>query len=127
MSDNLASTFAELEALVSHHEGKLLDYWLLLGCMGVEANDGLDSALEPVVLGQELALINDPMAVCMGKVGGTKVCLERDCRVRAHQQKVVINFGRFLLVRAPGRGEIAFCQPCLSTEDICPRGASMNS
>ena len=114
MSDDLASMFAELAA---HHEGKSLDFGLSPGCMGVDANDGLDSALKPVVLGQELALINDPMAVCMGKLGGTKVCL-----AQAHQhQKVIIGFSRFLLVRAPGRGENAFCQPCLSAEDMTER------
>lgn len=90
--------------------------------MGVDTNDGvLDLALEPMVLGQELALINDPMEVCMGKVGGIKVCLERDCNIRAHQQKVVMNYSRFLLVQAQGRRETAFCQPCLSVEDMSER------
>ena len=121
MSDNVASTYAELPELASRNYGKLLNFGLSPGCMGVGANNGLDSALEPVILGQQLALINDPMSVCMGKVGGTKVCLEQDCRARAHQQKVVIDFSRFLLVRAPGRGDIAFCQPCLSAENMLER------
>ena len=120
MSDDLALTFAELSELVACPEGKSLDFGLLPGCMGFDANDGLDSALEPVVLGQELALMNDPMAVCMGKVGGTKVCLAQDCTVQAHQ-KVVIGFSWFLLVWAPGYGENAFCQPCLSAEDMTER------
>ena len=49
---------------------------------GVDAMEE-EAPLLPIKLGKELAIINDCSVVCLGKVGGTKVCLcvANECRV----------------------------------------------
>ena len=77
-----------------------------------------EAPLPPVELGQELALIHNPSEVCLGKVGGTKVCLKlaNECFAKTHSEKAEAVFTKCMLVRT---GKMhAFIEPRLPTFNL---------
>ncbi len=94
---------------------------------GFDEDVGMSFSLPALQVGREVTLVRRVDELCLGLIGGTKVCLgDCGCSIGSHKtSKFDPAFGGpFLLISGPvqkrNNAPTGFCAPCLSTKNLEP-------
>ena len=77
-----------------------------------------DADSSPLVIGENLALVNDKSAVCLGKIGSGKVCLKLKCRVKSHKKTKMSFAAERVVLGLANSKDVGHCSPVLDASSL---------